>query len=379
MTSQPKTLMSWDASRPRKAPTGMGLKDKRNPAGRKARNTHDTWDSDAYYVRIAQDGDVFPFIDVTAQLGSVCPYSRPLAFAAMRNTDSAITLSVQQLTKKQATRLAQEEMHMPASPLSRLHKVVERVADDLEDNQIWVERAGGPNAMYTYTLDGSGVATLEHVGGEDPGVILSDTGERITLVMKSKRDGKPLGFAYIGYMGNAKPGTPDTLQRCVTKAICNVSGLQAFTLLTGITRAEVPPIDQGATIYREEVSAVGAIPVTLYTDSADGSPQPLEGGSGHVKVTFDLVEVGNSFNIELEPSDEIAPVFQVYHSIIEAAITSWVRRLLGDSTYADIRANIILREVTAMDAETLLEAVGSFVRIEATPTQDNVTVLTSDG
>lgn len=299
---------------------------------------------EAYFVQVAGTDNTPHFINVSHQLGRKPEFTKPLATAALRVTDTAVLFSVLKLYKRTRATLLDRPLALPPGPLARLERKFATLDTPPEPGTIVVDHGEGMS-VYTATLNDAGVASLDAVD-EDPVLVLPGTPVQLTMFLPGVKN-RTLVVGWMGYIG--KPGTPETLTRIVAQAVNHSAGLPEFRLLSGIASVKVPAPPGRFTIATPTIAAKDQIhfdvPVRLWTEEP---VTPVAAGT--VEVRIDL-ENGDPLTGQLllhpEPAGTLADAFDPYKSTFLRAVLNTLTNNLGADEVTDIVCEIAVAELSA--------------------------------
>jgi hypothetical protein len=387
---------------------------------------------EAYFVQVpAPDGTV-AFHDVTSQLGSPMPFTKPKATCAMQVSNvpvprsatptpapqeptviddpadlfapqddeaaasepavqepappvvvdppakrGVVAFSLLHLTKKAAASVAETPLTIPRGPLARLARHAAAVGD-LSADKVMIEVTYTDKDAQSVTLtsalnisrDSSGIVTLD--ADEASGFELPPRALRISLFLMSPVAGqRVLGVGFIGHLG--RPGDPTTLVRVASQVLFSISQLTEFRILSGIETVAVPSAPNRhvpkAVVRKPGDQAVIAIPTRLY--SADATPTLI--AQGDVVVEIDLEHANPSSNrlmFHVHPDEALTESFEGFRAVFENAVNGLVLQHLGQDDVANITYDIVLGDVDSRTVDRLKEALATMADgLDCTPTQ----------
>ena len=336
---------------------------------------------EAYFVRVAVDGERALFCDATAYIGKPLPYAKPQATCAMRVEAGAVMFSLLHLPRKSASDFAARPVKIPRAPFTKMNATLKALGAEnvLSPGVLVVELDQGEAGISTYryaaSFDENNVGTLEVIDGfgvgtdanEDPTFDLPDRSVEMRVYLMSERVKRPIGVNFVGHIG--KPRTPETVGRSAAMILNSISGLNEFRTLSGIEAMKVPapPTKWGSrpTVRRAEERVAIQLPLQMFT--AEMAPV----AAFDLGVEIDL-ETSNQATgrllFHLTPRDDLAEVFASYKRIVDEALGDHLRRTLGDELELAV-FDVVLGEVSASTVESLTAAMNQLTALDVTTEQ----------
>lgn len=358
---------------------------KRRPESRERRRY--TPSKEAMFVRVDGPDGTTVFVDVTSKIGESNPYANLRGTCAMVVNEKTVAFSYLHVGNalRKKWKADDRPLELPRAPIARLVRRAHQFCENLPGDVLVVEHkpasAGkdAPASEYRFRLDRdeNQVANLtmlpsaHNPEADEVAVELSMAAEKFDMYLVSPQRGLRLALTFFGSMGRA--GTKETLTRMVAKALNAVLGLTEFRALAGLSIVDVPPAPRVANLKSATQVNVGKaevlLPVSLYTEEADGSAQPLV--DGEVLVSVDLKHTSTDAQrllFNYTPSDALAPHWAAYRDTCDAHILGQVRHQLGD-LMSSICYDIILGQVEAATVEALKGILVNLPGVILTPTR----------
>lgn len=314
---------------------------------------------EAFFVQVESVDKTPYFVDVSKDMGKPMQFTKPLATVAMRVTDDAVLFSVLKTSAKMRAALAANPLSLPLGPLSRLDRKASAVKDKVTPGHIVVEYEDTVKT-FTINVDPNGIASLDYPAGEDDLVFeLPKRQLQLTIVMPGPKD-RTLAVSWTGFQN--KPGSSETLLRASAYALNHLTALAEFSIITGFQKVNVPAPPGRTTVVRPKRSSSDQVmfnvPVRLWTDAA--APTNIARGSVAVTVSLDNANaVTGRAMLEMEPSPDIAEVFESYRPVLDNAIQNAMQDHLGPSEMTGIMCDIVLGDLGQGQIERLRESVSS--------------------
>jgi hypothetical protein len=335
---------------------------------------------EAYFVRVAVDGERILFCDATAYIGKTLPYQKPQATCAMRVETDAVYFSLLHLTKNSAASFVAKPVKIPRGPFTKMANGTKTLNDTgaFDGDIVVVELDRGDEGVsahrYTLTRDDNNVGKLEIVDGwgsgtdkdEDPTFTLPGRSVELRIYLKSARVGRTIAVNFVGHIG--KPGTAETVGRAAAMVLNSICGLNEFRALAGLEnmRVPAPPAKwaRGTSPVRRDSEKVAFI-LPLQIFSSDYQPV----AACELGVEIDL-ETSNQATgrllFHLTPRQDLVDTFAPYKRIVDEALADHLRRALGDQLDMVV-IDVVLGEVSPSTADTLREAVATLTGLDVTP------------
>ena len=328
---------------------------------------------EAYFVRVAVDGDRALFIDATAYVGKPLPYPKPQATCAMRVESHGVYFALLHVPRKAASDFAARPVKAPRAPFLKMADATKEL--NLGDNEIVVDLDHGDDNIerygFTISRDENQAGRLELVSGpgvdddsDEPTFMLPDRSVEMRVYLKSPRVGRVIGVSFVGHIG--KPRTPETVTRAVSMVLQSIAGLNEFRALACLEAMRVPApptkwANQPTTVRRDDERVIFTLPVRMF----DLEKAPV--GAHDVTIEVDL-ETSNQatsrllYHVTVPDDVEFAP----YKRILDEALNDALRRELGEALDM-IVIEVVLGEVAAGSADMLRETLSALNGVDITP------------
>lgn len=333
---------------------------------------------EGYFVQV-QSVDKTPyFVDVTTDLGKPMSFSKPLATAAMRVTDTGIFFSAMRTTKLGRTQLTSQPMALPMGPLAKLERSLTSLGDSekaaVAEGKIVVQY-DDETRIYEVAVDSNGIATFEGILDQDEySFELPRRQLQIRFFMAGPK-GRTIVTSWSGFQN--KPGSPETLIRALAYSVNHLTNLNEFALLTGIHQAKVPAPPGRATAARPQLKAADKVifPVGLRLWTADAAPTNVAMGTATAEVSLEQAGLPRGASgvgqliFTVTPDDALAEHLEPYTNILQEALQAHFVNALGPEDVSTICIDITIGDVDHKLIERLRDAASSQNGFDLSPTQ----------
>jgi hypothetical protein len=330
---------------------------------------------EAFFVRVPTPDGQVGFFNASSFIGKEMPYSKPQATCAMRVEDDVVSFSMLHLTKKTAATIVTQPIAMPRGPLARLHR--RALSLDVAPGEVVVE-LGEDLYRLTIKIDDNGLAQLEVAPGggggedkdEDVTFDLPLRAVQMSLYMRSERVGRTLAVGFIGHLG--KPATPETVTRAAAMVLNSMSGLVEFRLLSLIETVKVPAAPSKWSVRAPARKSEDRVFFELHLNLFNQSYEPVVAGEAVVEIDLENANpTTGRLLYHISPAEKLEEHFGDYRSIVDGAITDWLRKEMGDDLVA-ITYDVVLGEVDAGVIGRLRDAVRDLKMLDVTPREYRV-------
>lgn len=332
---------------------------------------------EAYFVRIAVDGERALFCDATAYVGKTLPYQKPQATCAMRVESEAVYFALLHLPRKSASDFVAKPVKVPRAPFAKMADAVreleigneELVVDLDKGEELGIER-------YRFSLrrDENQVGRLEIMDGfgagaeknEDPTFDLPDRSVEMRLYMRSPRVGRVVAVNFVGHIG--KPRTPETVGRAAAMALQSIAGLNEFRALAMLEAMRVPApptkwANRPSGGKRAEERVVFSMPLRMFTPTYE----PVGACDLHVEIDLETSnQATGRLLYHLNPPEDLAETFAPYKRIVDEALNDALRRGLGEALEMVV-IEVVLGEMSVGSIDMLRDAVAPILGLDVTP------------
>lgn len=297
---------------------------------------------EALFVLVPSAEGSVEYHDVTSSVGKKMPFKNAKSTCGMRVSESVVSFSLLQMTKKTAAGMADKEMMIPRGPLSRLERRAAELAPSLGDDEVFLETDSATQKC-KLTKETNGVGELESVD-EDIVFELPREAVKLSIYVKSSVLGRMIAVGFIGYPG--KPGNTDKMRRIASMALFSLTQLNHFRVISGLLTVTVPAAVRYAQVYvrKSDEKALIEVPVTLFTDGDE--PDVVASGNVMVEVNLDTANPSTGRLIyTLTPDKDIKDHFENYAGIMDATVTEVIEKSFTPEEINSIAVDIVLGEL----------------------------------
>lgn len=325
------------------------------------------------FLRVPVDGNLV-FVDVSSYTGKKSPYtSKVRTSVGARISKEVLAYCLMQVPKKFMQSLfVENDLRLPRRNFYALEERSLELSNDQEmplgaDDLILDMQ--GETRRFKFKLE-DGVFFLKPSSADEDDVFeLPARPLTYSIYFRSPNIDRIVAIQYRGFL-DRKPGEAENYTRLAAKALANLSGLANFQIVTGIVAVDMPhpptaPAIRPARLKSDVVRF--NVPVVMY-DNEGASVQ----GSGSIAVEIDLDHANSTTGqliFNLDPSDDIKPIFPVYEKLVRDAITAEVNKLIPADEMQRFTYDIVLGDLDTNAIAAMRSYLTSFPGLDVTPSQ----------